>query len=163
MVSTILALLLVSQINQVTINQIIANSHDFDQSVIMIEAEVILEVLERNENAWINVNDGTNAIGVFLPLSMTADLEVFGDYEHQGDTVRVVGVFSRNCVEHGGEIDIHASSLEVIKQGVKQNHKVPVWKGLLALVGVSMSITALLLHRKRKVIMKFSNRFVKPV
>ena len=41
MVSTILALLLVTQINQVTINQIIADSHDFDQSVITIEAEVI--------------------------------------------------------------------------------------------------------------------------
>lgn len=162
MVSTVLALLFASQINQVTINQLIADSHDFDQSVIMIEAEVILEVLERNENAWINVNDGTNAIGVYLPLSMTADIEVFGDYEHQGDIVRIVGVFSRNCVEHGGEIDIHATSLEVIKQGVKKDHKVPVWKGLFALIGASISITALFLYRKRKAFVRSNHRFVKP-
>lgn len=117
MVTTILSLLLTLQNAVVPINDLIKDSHAYDQKPIVIEAEVILEVLERDDYAWINVNDGTNAIGVYLPIEMTKDLDVFGDYNHIGDKVLIEGVFTRNCDEHGGEIDIHATSLTIVEEG----------------------------------------------
>ncbi|MDI6873215.1 MAG: hypothetical protein QME84_02860 [Actinomycetota bacterium] len=34
-----------------------------------------------------------------------------------GDTVEVRGVFHADCAEHGGDFDIHASSLTVLQPG----------------------------------------------
>ena len=150
MVSTILALLLSAQVSQVSINDLISNSHEYHESVIEIEAEVILEVLEREDFAWINVNDGSNAIGVYLPIEMTKDIKIFGDYNHRGDIVRIIGVFSRNCDEHGGEIDIHATSLEIVSRGVAVTHKVPQWKWILGLTSFTLSMILLTFHRRRK-------------
>jgi hypothetical protein len=150
MVSTILSLLLAFQSPAISINQLISESHDFDKKTIIIEAEVILEVLERGDHAWINVNDGTNAIGVYLPIEMTEEIKVFGDYNHRGDIVSITGVFSRNCDEHGGEIDIHATSLKIVERGFVVTHEIPMWKWIITMFVVSLSSLLLISHRRRK-------------
>lgn len=151
MVSTILSLLLAFQSPVISINDLISESHDFDIETVMIEAEVILEVLERGDHAWINVNDGTNAIGVYLPIEMTEEIKVFGDYNHRGDIVSITGVFSRNCDEHGGEIDIHATSLKIVERGFVVTHEIPMWKWIVTMFGVSLSSLLLISHRSRKI------------
>jgi hypothetical protein len=150
MVSTILSLLLAFQSPAISINQLISESHDFDKKTIIIEAEVILEVLERGDHAWINVNDGTNAIGVYLPIEMTEEIKVFGDYNHRGDIVSITGVFSRNCDEHGGEIDIHATSLKIVERGFVVTNEIPMWKWIVTMFGVSLSSLLLISRRRRK-------------
>jgi hypothetical protein len=150
MVSTILSLLLAFQSPVISINDLISESHDFDKKTIMIEAEVILEVLERGDHAWINVNDGTNAIGVYLPIEMTEEIKVFGDYDHRGDIVSITGVFSRNCDEHGGEIDIHATSVNIVERGFVVKHEIPMWKWAVTMFGVAFSSLLLISHRRRK-------------
>lgn len=150
MVTTILSLLLTLQSSIVPINDLIKESHTYDKQSIVIEAEVILEVLERDDYAWINVNDGTNAIGVYLPIEMTQDLDVFGDYNHIGDKVLIEGVFSRNCDEHGGEIDIHATSLTIVEEGYIVEREVSVWKFAIAFISFSLSIIVLLVYRNKR-------------
>jgi hypothetical protein len=150
MVSTILSLLLAFQSPVISINQLISESHDFDKKTVMIEAEVILEVLERGDHAWINVNDGSNAIGVYLPIEMTEEIKVFGDYNHRGDIVSITGVFSRNCDEHGGEIDIHATSLKIVERGFVVTNEIPMWKWIVTMFGVSLSSLLLISRRRRK-------------
>lgn len=154
MVLTILSILLTLQTNSVSINDLIKNSHEYDNQAITIEAEVILEVLERGDFAWININDGTNAIGVYLPIEMTEELKYFGDYNHVGDIVRIEGIFSRNCEEHGGEIDIHATSLKIVTSGYLVEKEVSSWKFIGAFIGFSLSSIALFLYyrvrRKKK-------------
>lgn len=152
MVSTILSLIMSIQTSIIPIHDLIINSHDYDNQTITIKAEVILEVLERGENAWINVNDGTNAIGVYLPIAMVKDLDVFGDYDHKGDVVLVEGVFSRNCDEHGGEIDIHAVKLTIIEEGYEVKHEVSSLKFIVTFMGVTLSGIALFIyHSIRKI------------
>jgi hypothetical protein len=150
MVSTILSLLLAFQSPVISINQLISESHDFDKKTVMIEAEVILEVLERGDHAWINVNDGSNAIGVYLPIEMTEEIKVFGDYNHRGDIVSITGVFSRNCDEHGGEIDIHATSLKIVERGFVVTNEITMWKWIVTMFGVSLSSLLLISRRRRK-------------
>jgi hypothetical protein len=150
MVTTILSLILTLQNSIVPINDLIKDSHVYDQKPIVIQAEVILEVLERDDYAWINVNDGSNAIGVYLPIEMTKDLDVFGDYNHIGDIVLVEGIFYRNCDEHGGEIDIHATSLTIVKEGYKVDREVSVWKFAIAFISFSLSIIVLFVYRNKR-------------
>ncbi len=155
MVQTLLSLWLSMTMLTVTpINDLINKSIQIDKQTITIEAEVIGEVLERGDHAWLNVNDQTNAIGVYLPSEMTKDLTKFGDYNNIGDTVRVTGVFSRNCVEHGGELDIHATSITIIKKGFATKHPLTQWKFLIALIFGSIAglsyFTEVVFLKKRK-------------
>lgn len=148
MVSTILSLILTLQTSIVSINDLISQSHAYDDQAITIEAEVILEVLERGENAWINVNDGTNAIGVYLPIEMVKDLDVFGDYNHKGDVVLIEGIFTRNCDEHGGEIDIHATKLTIVEEGYVVTHELSSLKFIIAFMSFTLSVIALFAYRE---------------
>ena len=150
MVTTILSLIMSLQNSIVPINDLIKESQPYHNQAIIIQAEVILEVLERDDYAWLNVNDGTNAIGVYLPIEMTQELDVFGDYRHKGDVVLIEGVFSRNCDEHGGEIDIHATSLTIVQEGYEINHEVSVWKFVIAIISFSLSIIVLLVYRNKR-------------
>lgn len=101
----------------VTINQLIENTAKYDNLVVTVEGEVIGEALERGDFAWINLNDTTNAIGIWLKLSDTKQLQYYGDYGHSGDIVKITGKFSRACSEHGGDFDIHCSRIEVVEKG----------------------------------------------
>lgn len=148
MVSTILSLILTLQTSIVPIHDLVVKSHEYDHKNITIKAEVILEVLERDDYAWINVNDGTNAIGVYVPIEMVKDLDVFGDYNHIGDKVLIEGVFTRNCEEHGGEIDIHATKLTIVEEGYEVKHEVSSLKFILALIGITLSGIVLFMLRK---------------
>jgi len=94
------------------------------------------------------VKDGTKAIGVYLPIEMVKDLDVFGDYDHKGDVVLVEGIFTRNCEEHGGEIDIHATKLTIVEEGYKVTHEVSSLKFIVAIMGITLSAIALFMFRK---------------
>ncbi|NTW95657.1 MAG: DNA-binding protein [Erysipelotrichaceae bacterium] len=150
MVKTLLGLILSitltnSPVN--TINYLIEHSLTRDQQTVIIEGEILGEVLERGDNAWINVNDGTNAIGVYLRLDQTTELKVFGDYFNIGDKIRVVGVFERSCIEHGGEMDIHATSIQIIEPGRPIDHPVSSWKFVISIILMSIALFALYLKR----------------
>lgn len=99
------------------INTLIEDASKLDNKVLTIQGEVIGEVMERGDYAWINVNDGTNAIGVFVNKNDISKIEFCGDYKHKGDIVKITGTFYNACKEHGGEFDIHCSNIEIVKKG----------------------------------------------
>lgn len=117
-----------------SINDLIENAISLDSEKVTITAEAIGEKMERSECTWVNVNDGTNSIGVWMD-KLTADrIGYFGDYSHKGDTIRITGTYSRACLEHGGEPDIHAEKLEVIEAGASIGHKASPAKAIWALI-----------------------------
>ncbi len=150
MVKTLLGVLISITFNQTQvskINDLVNESLSLDHQTVVIEAEVIGEVLERGDMAWINVNDGTNAIGVYLTLEQTTSLQTFGDYGHTGDTVLITGIFERSCIEHGGEMDIHAIEIIITRQGETRIHTISSMKFVLFLMLFSSAM--MLLYFKR--------------
>ena len=107
----------VSAADRTEINTLIEKSQAFDGQTVTIEGEALGEAMLRGEYAWINISDNTNAIGVWLKASDAQKISVFGDYRHKGDTVKITGIFSRNCAEHGGDVDIHNQAMEIIEKG----------------------------------------------
>ena len=101
----------------IEINTLIEKSQAFDGQTVTVEGEALGEAMLRGEYAWINISDNTNAIGVWLKASDAQKISVFGDYRHKGDTVKITGIFSRNCAEHGGDVDIHNQAMEIIEKG----------------------------------------------
>lgn len=131
----------------ITINTLIEDAKVYDQTTINLSGEVIGEVLERKDNAWININDGSNAIGIYLPLAWTTDLQYFGSYQATGDKVLIEGVFNRSCIDHGGEMDIHARSIKIIEVGSLSQHPISNWKFTMAFILLCVSLVFAFYHR----------------
>jgi len=123
----------------------------YDGRVVYYEGEVIGDVMKRGANGWVNINDGQNAIGVWISTSLLKDINYTGSYKAFGDRVEVTGVFQRACLEHGGDLDIHAQTIRKINSGRLRPQRLnPDKKGeVFILLGVLISVWILnLLKRK---------------
>ncbi len=96
---------------------LINNAKQYDGKTISYKGEVIGEVMVRGDYAWLHVNDGFIAVGIWAPKKMIQDVGCIGDYHKKGDSVEVSGTFHRSCLEHGGDLDIHASEIKKITSG----------------------------------------------
>lgn len=92
--------------------ELINRAKEYDGRMISYEGEVIGDIMVRGGYAWLNVNDGANAIGVWLDSALLKDVSSGGSYKTKGDIIEVSGVFRRACKEHGGDLDIHAQALQ---------------------------------------------------
>jgi hypothetical protein len=131
---------------------------------ITFHGEAIGEAMVRGDYAWIHLNDdaymlenveegaklqGYNSgMAVWVPASLTRQIDTYGDYQHEGSIVEVQGVFNGACKEHGGDMDIHATSLRMLRAGHVVVDPVPPWKAGLA-VGLA-AVAALLFWLERK-------------
>jgi hypothetical protein len=129
----------------IPINDLVEESLEYDGQTVSVQGEAIGEVLERGEYAWVNINDGGNAIGIWMSLEDARKIEFFGDYRNSGDILLVTGVFSRNCVGHGGEVDIHCDKLEIISAGHHVVETVAPAKILIALVLFTFAALAVII------------------
>ncbi len=136
----------------VSVRELYANSKTLDGQEVVFEGEVIGEVIQRSEGCWINVHDGTEAIGVLIRPQDAGLIEFTGSYTCRGDIVRVNAVFNRACDTHTGSMDLHAKDLERIKAGRKIEHFVsPKKKNAAVVVLLAALITGFLaLYRKNE-------------
>jgi hypothetical protein len=105
---------------------------------ISYKGEVIGEVMARGDYVWLHVNDGVIAIGVWAPKNMVNDILYFGDYRNKGDIVEVTGTFHRSCLEHGGDLDIHAGAIKKVIPGNTVIHPVSRRKILAGILSFAL-------------------------
>lgn len=96
---------------------LINNARQYDGKVVDYNGEVIGDVMIRGQYAWVNINDGQNAIGIRCDRSLIKEIRYGGSYKFKGDIIEVRGIFHRACLEHGGDLDIHAQSINKITPG----------------------------------------------
>jgi hypothetical protein len=102
--------------------ELINKAKDYDGQAVVFQGEVIGEVMARGEYAWVNLNDGKNALGIWIKKDLAVSIANLGSYKVSGDIVEVSGVFHRSCLTHGGDLDIHAESLSLVKSGNRVKH-----------------------------------------
>ena len=105
----------------------------------------------RGDFAWANINDGDNAIGAWMGASLAKEINFTGSYKSRGDNIEVSGVFHRACLEHGGDLDIHAQALRKLASGRMLSQKLNFDKINLSLIllGALFLIWILTLFRKK--------------
>jgi aspartyl/asparaginyl-tRNA synthetase len=101
----------------VTSDELISKAKEYDKKEVVYTGEMVGDIMQRGQYAWINISDGNNAVGIWLPYDQTKQIKYKGSYDFIGDTIRVTGTFNRACAEHGGDFDIHAKKIEVVKEG----------------------------------------------
>jgi hypothetical protein len=127
---------------------LVENANLWNGHTVSFKGEAIGEALIQGKMAWIHVNDdpymeksvpaggglsGYNSgHAIWLPADLARKIEVFGDYRRQGAIAKVTGVFNAACPEHGGDMDIHATSLAILRSGHSIEHPVSANRGLAA-------------------------------
>lgn len=121
----------------------------FDGKTISYQGEAITAVMPRGEYSWVNVHDGDNAIGVWAKTGSLSGVKVLGDYKHRGDVVMVDGIFNRACPLHGGDCDIHAEIISVVKPGSVVRERIDQQKTFLTLAIFLITLYITSKFRKR--------------
>ena len=98
-------------------SELISNAKEYDGKLVAYSGEVIGEVMLRGEFAWVNINDGQNALGAWMSAALAQEIKFTGNYKSRGESLEIVGIFHRACLEHGGDLDIHVQSLRKIGSG----------------------------------------------
>ena len=124
LVTSYLLLVTVSYAQPIASTQLIENAKDFDNKSVIFQGEVIGDVMKRGDFAWVNINDGTNALGIWMPKDFTKDIVYTGSYKAKGDILEVEGVFHRACPQHGGDLDIHAQVVKKIRPGYNKEETI---------------------------------------
>jgi len=136
---------------EVSVQELVANMEQYDGKQVVITGEAIGDLLLQGDYGWLTVNDDaysvksleeggdfagyTNwGIGVWAPAAELQQIHILGGYKNKGDTVRVTGTFNRADPEHGGDSDIHATSVEFLEAGYPMPHPFQYGKLLIVLV-----------------------------
>ncbi|MFH1097286.1 MAG: DNA-binding protein [Candidatus Desantisbacteria bacterium] len=129
-----------------TSGELVTKCREYDRKTVTIEGEVVGEVARRGEFAWLNISDGNYGIGVFAPTPMIPAINHTGNYVSKGAVVSVVGTFHRACSEHGGGLDIHATTIKLVSPGYFFQHPIQpdsvravLFLGLIAIIVISLN------------------------
>ena len=133
-------------------NELVENANMLDGQIVSFEGEVIGDIMNRGDHAWLNVNDGTRAIGIWAKKDQLNNIDRIGDYFNKGSVIKVVGVFHRACAQHGGDLDIHAEEITVLVKGYPIKHPIPGWKIPLAwaLLIITLGVHLIFVWLKRR-------------
>ena len=135
----------------VSSTELINSAKQYDGKTVVYAGEIIGDIMARGDYAWINVNDGKNAIGIWVGKDLVKEITYTGSYKFKGDVVEVNGVFHRACIQHGGDLDIHAQSLTKIIPG-QPTPEIPNFKKgniVILLLGALVVIWILTLLKRR--------------
>lgn len=132
-------------------NELLKDAKQYDGKVITYSGEAIGDIMRRGEFVWVNIHDGDNAVGVWVNTALAKGIDFTGTYKSVGDTVEVYGVFHRACLEHGGDLDIHAQTLRKITAGKIIEHKADFFKVklILILLGALLLVWILSLFKRK--------------
>jgi hypothetical protein len=129
---------------------LIEKAKEYDGKDIKYKGEVVGEVMRRGNFAWVNLHDGENAIGVWVPVGLVKNIVYTGSYKDKGDIFEVYGVFNRSCTKHGGGLDIHAQTFTKVSSGRSVDEYIGAGKKNKALIlfGVLLLWILIVLLRK---------------
>ncbi len=132
-------------------HELVDNAHLYDGKKVEYQGEVVGDIMRRGEFAWLNVNDGGRAIGVWAKGEQVEIIKKAGCYNYIGDKIKVIGTFHRSCPEHGGDLDIHAQEITLLKEGYPIEHTIYPAKIVVAMILLLALLAVIILPKILKV------------
>ncbi|MFC1704201.1 DNA-binding protein [Candidatus Omnitrophota bacterium] len=136
-----------------TSKELIEYGEAFNNQQIVFTGEVVGDIMKRGDFSWVNISDGNAAIGIWMPREFVDEIVYIGSYKATGDTVKITGEFHRACKQHGGDVDIHAKTIEVVNEGERRQEEASPAKQKLSgiLLGVLLCLGILNILKSRRV------------
>ncbi|MCM8788323.1 MAG: hypothetical protein NC907_00865 [Candidatus Omnitrophica bacterium] len=126
-----------------TLPAIVGNPDIFNEKSVIVKGELIGDIFDGRDGFWVNLLDSEIAIGIWFPKKEKEKIKFLGRYGIEGDFVKITGVFYKQCIQHKGDMDIHANSLEILKMGSKKDEKLPQSKIIFAFFLGIISLAAI--------------------
>lgn len=127
-------------VGPVDVADVIARAEDLNGSIVTIEGEAVGESLHAEVgHEWVNILDDDTAVGVVMSAQDAALVKTYGEWDTRGDRIRVTGLFSAACPDHGGDLDIHAARISVITPGGPIDRPINGWKAIIAAGGAGVA------------------------
>lgn len=135
----------------VSSTELIEKAQEYDGQAVVFQGEVVGDIMRRGDFAWINVHDGSNALGIWAKSPLTPAITFTGGYKSTGDIIEAQGTFHRACLEHGGDLDIHADSLNIIKRGQQRAEVLHLGEKKLVFLLAGVTLCLLILRLLLKI------------
>jgi len=129
--------------------ELINKAKEYDGKTVVYVGEAIGDVMVRGDSVWVNVNDGENALGVWLNKELAREIQFTGSYHANGDRLEIAGVFNRNCIQHGGDMDIHAQEIRKISPGKPVKDEIDTGKRNFTFILLGILCLLLIFARRR--------------
>jgi aspartyl/asparaginyl-tRNA synthetase len=133
----------------VSSKELIARAKEFNGKKVIYRGEAVTAIMERGAYAWINLNDGSNAIGIWCKSQSLGPVKFLGDYKHKGDMVEVTGKFNRACPMHQGDMDIHATDVKIISHGRRVDEVIDKKRNRVSVAIFALIFVSVFVFRKR--------------
>ena len=118
----------------VKVTRLVEKSAETDGKSVVVVGELIGDFMPRGDHGWLSVSDEGTAISVWVEKGEVPADMILGVYGVMGDKVQVTGIMHRTCAEHGGDLDIHAGSILLIRRGEPVVHPVDSSRLVAAIV-----------------------------
>lgn len=120
-----------------------------DGARITVRGEALGEVLrDGGGGSWLNVlGDGT-AIGLWGERELFDVVDEFGDYHQRGQVVQATGIYNAACNQHGGDRDVHVTSVRVVAPAEPIERQFHWWKVIGG--GVMLALAAALWYWRKR-------------
>jgi hypothetical protein len=129
--------------DMISIKQIINDPKRYDGQEVTIQGEVVGDIMERKNGIWVNVDDGSESIGIWVTKDIMVKTPYIGNYKTKGNIYKIEGVFHNTCALHGGETDIHATELKSIREGYLLKHPISGQKFNVAFIFFTLAFIIL--------------------
>lgn len=117
-----------------SISQLIDKAPNYDGRVVIIAGEVVGDVMNRGDHAWVTMSDGEKAIGIWMKKALAQEIQFKGDYKKLGDQIQVRGIFYQAGIKHGGDLYIDAEEMQITSSGKKITHQINQDRILAAII-----------------------------
>lgn len=138
------------------IGVLVAANQALDGAEVRFEGEAIgEEVAASGDRVWVALSATSGqSISVLMDADDAEVIDAYGDYGTTGATVRVRGTYHVACDDHSGELDVHASEVELVAASSESANDVSVRRLetalALAAAGVVLVVSYLLLRRRMR-------------
>jgi len=139
----------VSYAQHISSTELINKAKEYDGKTVVYVGEAIGDVMVRGDFVWVNLNDGENAIGIWLDKELAKEIKYTGSYQAKGDRLEIAGVFHRSCIQHGGDMDIHAQNLRKISPGELVKEKLHTGKRNFTIILLGILCLVLIFVRRQ--------------
>lgn len=138
----------VQDIGVMTTTDLVALQPSVSGARVTIVGEAIGDALRAGpDHVFVNLLQDSTAIGVWMPREESDRIGGFGDYHTTGAELRVTGIVNVACPQHGGDFDIHAEEISIVR-GARARPTEPVrWRFGAAFGALVLAAGQLMVYR----------------
>ncbi|BBJ27821.1 DNA-binding protein [Athalassotoga saccharophila] len=131
-----------------TISDMINNPSTYDGKFLTVQGQAVGSIMRRGDYAWVNMTDGSQTLGFWMPYSLATQIKYTASYNFKGDLLTVEGTFVAMSLKHDGDMEFDVSKIVKIVPGGRIAHKIDLDK-VIFLIFLSLIVSLLWILKKR--------------